>query len=136
MTNKIIITKDTYNALTDTNPKNHIFNSDYGTLKYLTKGTATITIEGGKSYYTGSTSITHDLGYYPFVEVFCIMYIGTPSGNYEPCPFVGSGTTVQYGSSYRITTTTLQLYAQFYGVSSSTWTFDFIYFIFKNNLGL
>lgn len=39
MSKKIVITKGGYNALTETDPNNFIFNSDYNTFKILAEGT-------------------------------------------------------------------------------------------------
>lgn len=117
-------------------PQLYKFHSDYGTLKYAQKETEIITIDGGAGDFAGRGTIDHNLGYYPYVEVYVRVYIGSPSGDYQYVPFAGAGATVLYSANYRITTTQVVLYAEFNGVSSSTWTFDFIVFIFKNNLQL
>jgi hypothetical protein len=130
------IAKPGYNVLTTNDPTRLIFSSDYGTLKYYKKETAQITFDANAGDIAGIATITHNLGYYPFVEVFVSVYIGSPTGIYEYCPFAGSGATVQYSANYKITTTGITLYAEINGVSDSVWVFDFIVFIYKNNLNL
>jgi len=130
------IAKSGINVLTNSDPEKLIFSSEYGTLKYYSKQTATVEFDANAGLIGGTTTITHDLGYYPYVEVFVSVYIGTPSGVYEYCPFAGAGATVFYDANYKITTTGIVLYGQIDGVSSSVWTFDFLVFIFKNNLSL
>ena len=130
------VAKDGINVLTNTDSEKFIFSSDYGTLKYFDKQTATVEFDANGGNIAGTTTITHNLGYYPYVEVFVRVYIGDPSGNYEYCPFFGAGAVVFYSANYKITTTTIELYGQIDGVSSSVWTFDFLVFIYKNNLSL
>lgn len=123
-------------VFTTDDPIDLIFSSDYGTLKYFDKQTAQVTFDANAGNSAGSTTISHNLGYYPFVEVFVSVYIGTPTGIYEYCPFAGSGATVAYDANYKITTTGITLYGQINGVSTSVWVFDFLVFIYKNNLNL
>jgi len=130
------IAKPDINVLNTQEPFNLIFSSDYGTLKYYTKETATVEFDAGAGSIAGTTTITHDLGYYPYVEVFVSVHIGASTGVYEYCPFFGAGATVFYSANYKITSTTIELYGQIDGVSSSVWTFDFLVFVFKNDLGL
>lgn len=136
MTQKIVIAKPGFNAETEETAKNLKFSSDYGTLKYFTKQNVIISFDANAGDISARGTYTHNLGYYPFVEVFVRVYIGSPAGNYEYCPFSGAGATVLYDATYRVTTTTIQVYGQINGVSSSVWTFDFLIFVFKNNLGL
>lgn len=132
------IAKSGKNVLTSTNPNDFIFDSDYGTLKYYTKQTKQVTFTAGAPdlFISGSATYTHNLGYYPFTEVFVRVYIGAPTGNYEYCPFFGSGASVAYSANYKITTSDIIVYGSVDGVSSSTWVFDFLIFVYKNNLNL
>ena len=134
MSKRIVIVKDGFNALTETDPRNKKFDSRYGTLKYLTKVSLQVTIDGGAGDITGRNTYTHNLGYCPFVEVFVRVYIGAPFGNYEYVPFFNSGASVAYNAKYSIGTSSITFYGEFNGVSSSTWTFDFIVFLYKNNI--
>jgi len=129
----MIVTKTGFNALTETDPTNMAFSSDYNTLKYSTTGTDTLSID--TDIYQGSTSssIAHGLGYIPYVEV----YVSVDGGNYQYCPFWASGASLFYSASYIIDDTNLILYAQATGgVAVIQKDFDFKYFIFKNKLGL
>lgn len=136
MTQKIAISKPGYNVLTTTNPANLIFSSDYNTLKYYASGNISITIDAGAGDIAGHNTITHSLGYHPYVELYVDVYIGSPSGIYLYCPFTGAGTTVFYKATYSITTSVIDLYAEISGWSTDIWHFYFKYFIFRNDLGL
>ncbi|SRR6266496_1710405 len=136
MSNKVIVAKSGFNVLTETNPKNLKFSSDYGTLKYFTKTTKNISFDANAGDISCHGTYTHNLGYYPFVDVLCRVYIGAPAGNYEYCPFAGAGAVVFYSANYIITPTTIEFYGQINGVSTSIWNFDFLAFVYKNNLNL
>jgi len=130
------IAKDGIDAIKTQEPYNFKFNSDYGTLKYFSKESKSVQLDAGAGAFGATGTITHDLGYYPFVEVFVRVYIGAASGNYEYCPFFGAGATVLYSATYKITTSGIVLYAEIDGMSASVWNFDFLVFIYKNNLNL
>lgn len=134
--NGLKIAKPNINVLNTQEPFDLIFSSDYGTLKYYTKETASFTINAADDDIAGTATITHDLGYYPYVEVFVSVYIGDPTGVYQYCPFAGAGAVVAYDANYKITTSNIVLYGQINGISDSLWHFDFLVFIFKNNLQL
>jgi len=125
----IKVGKSGTNVLTETDPTKFNFSSEYGTLKYFDKQTASVTIF---EFESGKTTINHDLGYYPFVEV----YVGNPYSGYESCPFDGSGATIFYGCTFSVTKTTVELYAYVSGMLIAPLTYNFIVFIFKNNLQL
>jgi len=130
------VAKSGINVLTNSDPEKFIFSSEYGTLKYFDKQTKLLQVDGTIGNWSGKATITHNLGYYPYVEVYVRVYIGAPSGNYEYCPFAGAGASVLYNASYVIKANTIDLYGEFIGVSSSVWNFDFIIFIYKNDLGI
>lgn len=130
------VAKDGVDILKTNDPRDVKFSSKYGTLKYFTKSQQIMTIDGSVGDFAGKKIFTHNLGYYPFVEVFVRVYIGTPSGNYEYVPFFGAGATVLYSANYLVKENTIELYGEFNGVSASEWTFDFLLFLYKNNLNL
>lgn len=130
------ISKPNIDVLKTNMPNDLIFSSQYGTLKYFDKIKTKVIFTASGSNISANTTYNHNLGYYPFVEVFVRVYIGTPSGNFEYCPFAGSGISVAYDATYLITPTTIKLYGAINGISSDTWTFEFLIFIFKNNLKL
>jgi hypothetical protein len=67
MTYKIAISKENYNVLSESNPNNLIFSSDFNTLKYYASGSRTVNISAGEGEaYLGYEVITHGLGYNPF----------------------------------------------------------------------
>jgi hypothetical protein len=128
MSKKLIITKSGYDALTNTNPDNEVFNSDYDTLKYNTSGYVDLVVSGSNA----ETSIVHGLGYVPFFT--CYVNGFTPSGNeYHMTPglFAGFGvyaTAQSYADSNR-------LYFRV-ETNSATFTFRFYYKVFINDTGL
>lgn len=130
------IAKSGIDVLHTNSPEDLKFSSRYGTLKYFTKSQQIMTIDGNAGDFAGRKIFTHNLGYFPFVEVYVRVYIGSPSGDYQYCPFFGAGATVTYGANYIIKENTIELYGEFNGISASTWTFDFLLFLYKNNLHL
>lgn len=124
---KIVVAKENVDAFSETDPRKFKFHSDYGTLKYFTKLSASVLLGSGK--FAAAGSVTHDLGYYPYVEV----YVKNPVGEYEYCPSNNGGATVNYGTVFAITTTQIKLYTTSTGFMSDQ-TFDFLIFVFKNNL--
>lgn len=130
------IAKPGFNVLETQEPGELVFDSTKGTLKYFDKQTLQMTFNAGSGDITGKATYTHNLGYYPFVEVFVSVYIGSPTGVYEYCPFAGAGTTIIYGATYKITTTDITVYGDIGGASGSVWVFDFLIFIYKNDLKL
>jgi hypothetical protein len=137
MTQKIVIAKPGFNAKTETLPYNLIFSSDYNTLKYDITGSISLQIDGGGGDIADGDSITHNLGYYPYVEAYVDVWIlEVEKGNYEYCPFSGAGAAIFYTATFTVTKTKINFYAELDGVPASTWNFDFKYFIFKNDVNL
>lgn len=132
----IEIAKDGVNILETNSPQSMKFSSRFGTLKYFSKTAIQMTIDGSAGDFAGKEILTHNLGYFPFAEVFVRVYIGSPSGNYEYVPFAGSGISVAYSANFIVKENTIELYGEFGGVSSSVWTFDFLVFLYKNDLEL
>lgn len=130
------IAKSGVNVLTNSDIEKLKFSSEYGTLKYSSKQTSNLQIDASAGDIAAHGTITHNLNKYPFVEVFVSVYIGSPTGVYEYCPFLGAGASVFYKANVKITKTTIELYAEINGVSSSLWHFDFLVFIFNNDLNL
>jgi hypothetical protein len=130
------IAKPGVNVLTSKSPMDFKFNSEYGTLKYFDKQSKNLTIDASAGDIACHGQITHDLGEYPYVEVYVSVYIGSPTGVYEYCPFKGAGATVFYQANIKITKNAIDVYGAISGVSTSLWHFDFIVFIFKNKIDL
>jgi hypothetical protein len=133
---RIAQTKIGESVLIATDPSDYIYSSEWGTLKYFAKVNQNISFDASTGAIAASGVYTHSLGYYPYVEVFVRVYIGSPSGNYQYCPFAGAGATILYSATYKITETTIQLYGEINGFSSSVWEFDFLIFLYKNDIGL
>ena len=130
------IAKPGVNVLTNSDIEKLIFSSEYGTLKYFTKQAINTSFDASTLDISCKGEYTHNLGYYPYVEVYVSVYIGSPTGVYEYCPFVGSGASVAYKANVKIDTTKITVYGEISGVSSSVWHFDFIVFVFKNKIDL
>lgn len=126
MTQKIIIAKDGFNALTETNIDNLIYSSDYDTLKYHASGQAQVSVSGAPA----ETTVAHGLGYAPFF----IAYVDTfsPSGYSQvPGDFISFSYTIAnvYADSTNLT----------FRVDTdlaTPRTFTFQYKIFRNRLGI
>lgn len=148
MAYKIKISKAGYNALTETDPNNLVFSSDYNTLKYWKAGS--VDVEGSVAYYDSYTdffgtfyrfrkevTVAHNLGFKPFFVAFVNRFPGTTS-EYHMVPgqffdFLAYVTANVYADS-----TYLYFVVEWNGtVSPSTLpTYTFKYKIFRNNTGL
>ena len=139
MSYKTIITKATYNALTETNPDNLIFSSDYNTLKYDTSGSVSVDYVQNPSaitYYSGS--FNHALGYVPVFYVFVNRDTGSNS-YYEPCPYYYGAVPLKRNFYAYATTTYIYFICQMYlldGAGDTNKNASFRYFVFKNSTGL
>lgn len=128
------IGKNGVNVLTNSDIEKLKFSSEFGTLKYFDKEAINLSFDAADGDITCKGELTHNLGYYPYVEVYVSVYIGSPTGIYEYCPFFGSGAAVSYNANVKITSDKITVYGEIVGVSSSVWHFDFLIFVFKNNL--
>ena len=126
------IAKPGVNVLTNSDIDKLVFDSEYGTLKYFSKQAIHITFDASTGDISALGIYTHNLNYYPFCEVF----VSVNGGNYEYCPFFGSGVSVAYSANFVITPTQIKVYGEINGMSGSVWTFDFLIFIYKNDLQL
>jgi hypothetical protein len=127
MTNKIRIAKPGYNALTETNLDNIVYDSDYDTLKYYSSGSTSLSVNGANI----ETTVTHNLGYVPFFIVYS--NIPTNSSRYSMCPFVFADFGVYcYIDTYADST---KLYFSV-TTDSTVATITFLYKIFRNSTGL
>jgi len=127
--------KSGVNVLTNSDPEKFKFTSEYGTLKYFLTGELSFTIDGdldGNLETIGVAIFDHNLGYYPYVEV----YVLNPIGQWEYCPTYNGGASTAWQSFVIITSTQLKVYAEIAGFSSGGVTFYFKYFIYKNDLAL
>ena len=138
MTRKIVITKPGFDALTETDPNNMIYSSEYDTLKYHISSTKTVTVA---STGTGTTptvttkSVAHGLGYAPFF----IAYIDRISPGYSICPAQLSGfqlpsTEIYFQASAYVDST--NIYFRVLSLNSASGDFIFPYKIFRNRLGI
>lgn len=131
------IAKPHVNVLTNSDPDKLIFSSEYGTLKYLSKQEVNISFDASTGDIAAKGTYTHNKNKYLFAEVYVRVYTGsTPSGNYQYCPFYGAGATILYSANFRITKNTIEVYGMISGVSTSVWHFDFIIFVYNNDLKL
>lgn len=119
--------------LTETNPNNLIFSSDYNTLKYFATYSNTITFTPSITNTTETVTITHNLGYPPYVESF----VKDWTGAYHPIPSVSSGASTTTIIGVYVTSTTVVLRVEMVGFDGSTqYSHYFKTFLFKNSLGL
>jgi hypothetical protein len=127
MNNKLLIAKPGFNALTEADPNNFIFHSDYGTLKYHISGSADLFIDGANA----ETNITHGLGYIPFFVVYANKL--SPSNTWSMCPqtFFDAGAYL-YLNAYADSD---KIYFRAETASASN-TINFYYKVFKNSTGL
>jgi hypothetical protein len=128
---KMEMTKSGISVLTNTDPRNILFSTDYGTLKYYLTGTLSVTIDVVNTDTVGWNTVTHNLGYYPYVEAFLL----NTSNQYEYIPTKQGGASTTWDVNFVITSTQVKFYVVTSGFTVNP-TFYFKYFIFKNDLNL
>jgi len=133
--NGIKISKDGHDVRNTKNPNNLKISSDYNTLKYFLNDTHQIHVsEDEYTLYNVTGYIEHNLGYFPFAEVYVkddLMSAYNPLGRFQ----AGSGASRSY--FFYVTTTRLYFIINGWtGSSAVDFDADFYYKIFKNNLGL
>ena len=148
MAYKIAISKATKNVLTETDPDNLIFSSDYNTLKYHASGDQAVVIDcadyydsevffpfGTWYYHRKEETIAHGLGYVPYFTSYVDVFAG--GSNYNMCP----GTFVDflyyyYAYAYADATNIYLVVEGRNDATSGTVTFNFAYKIFRNKLNI
>lgn len=136
MTQVAIVSKEGFDATTETDPNNLVYSSEYNTLKYHQSGTIDVAIAGT----TAEGTVSHDLGYIPFYVCLVNNYAfigGSANNNFNMCPGVVRSTfppptTYAYSNCYA-GTDNLYMRVDSGGI---TRTYTFRYFIFRNNTGL
>lgn len=126
-----------HDVLTETNPDNFNFHSDFATLKYFMSGTYSMTVSSETII-----PIAHNLGYVPFFVGFVNDLAGIISNSYAIMPYYWGRSSVgspnqDIGAFMYADDTNIYLKA-FYEPNAvgTTKTFNFYYKIFKNNLNL
>ena len=129
MSNKIIVAKEGFNALTETNPDNINFSSDYNTLKYYASGSYEMTS------VTGDTEVVipHNLGYVPFFIVYCNDFVAQPTYYGLTEYFNSTGGRSRTARAYADDT---NLYLSLKLDAGAAITVKWSYKIFRNNLNL
>lgn len=106
---RIIVSKTGINSLTDTNPNNKKYDSQFPTLKYFNQATSTINIPSATPAANATataetTIITHNLGYYPFFGANYEFSVDDPGKYYiMPVMFGDAGFWI-YNMIYATTT--------------------------------
>lgn len=145
---KLIVSKQGYNAITETDPNNLNFSSDYNTLKYHLTGSKTISSASVAHYdsftnffgtfykFRYTDSITHGLGYVPFFTAYTESFL--VGDYYNMCPsqvtdFMAHRAYSAFADDDKIYFTAEWIGGATPGSLSAT---TFYYKVFKNNLGL
>jgi hypothetical protein len=123
----IKISKPTFDVLTENNPDNLIFSSDYDSLKYYAEGSVDLVVTGSNA----EAYVTHNLGYIPFFITY-VNYVPLVT-DYSTVPFYFAETGANifinsYATSTRIYFTV--------ATNTASQTFTFKYKIFRNNTTL
>lgn len=85
---RLVIAKTGFNALTETNPNNKVYDSQFKSLKYFVEGDTTISVPGASDPAIYETTLaTHSLGYYPYITAVAEI---ESSGFYYPLPIIFS----------------------------------------------
>jgi len=134
----LLVAKSGIDALKVNDPTKFKFHSQKGTLKYFYKGSIDVTVNSNSIdlEIANKATYTHNLGYYPDVEVY--MKTPGPGGVYIPVPANMAGASVLFSGTYVIGENDITFYATNSGYPSfsSNQTYTFLFFIFKNDLTL
>lgn len=128
---KLNISKPGFNVLTETDPNNLIFSSDYNTLKYYLSGSITVNGVDDGTLYT--QTVAHNLGYIPFFTAYTFALGSTTLFAIVP----NNQQTVagrNYQNVYADSTNLIFATQQNQGTGNPN-SYTFYYKIFKNNLG-
>lgn len=128
--NKIVITKSGFNALTETDPNNMIFSSDYGTLKYDISGNTTVTVPSGTPVASEFVIATHNLGYVPFFTGF-IKELALEQYYNLPYTFADFGGNIYF---FLYATTTQLILRTELSTNASSFDITVWYKVFKNRI--
>lgn len=126
----IRVTKPGKDALTSTTPDDYYLHSDYPLLKVHSTGNFSFSVAAG------STTVTHSLGYKPFVFVFSqtVNHNGTNtvvSADYYQHDWIQEGATKTWWGYTRIGTSTITIHVgQTDAISGGT--VNGFYYIFKD----
>lgn len=127
------ITKDGYNALTDTDINHYSFLSGYPTLKYDISGSQNITIVGDGTIKISTITISHGLGYVPFFIVYVDDFVFNPNSRYSLVPYKNDTfTKIRRAEAYADAN---NIYLVMTNRSTDTYTARFYYKVYKNSLG-
>ena len=133
MTEKILVTKSGKDALTSTTPDDFYLHSDYPLLKVHSSGVFSTNI-------LGEITITHSLGYRPFVLVFSQFVdtdgIGNPqlSTEYYQHDWTILGATVFFTGITKIYANTIKITVTNTDVDPIPGVVNGIYYIFKDEI--
>lgn len=149
MTKKIIVAKTGYNAITETDPDNLVYSSEYDTLKYDVFGSYELSIDFSnyydsipasfpfpdRYYHKVTGEFSHNFGYKPYFSVYVL---DLPSANESvQCPFnfADFGLYVNL-EAYADANKIYFVYRALNAADSGTTTVDFNYRVFKNDLSI
>ncbi len=136
MNQKINISKEGIDAGTVTEADDLNYSSDYNTLKYYTSGTVTIS---GTADPTLTTTVfgsaAHNLGYHPYTVVYCNLE-GGAGNRYYPYSLIQAGVVTHRLTATMGTDIVRFIYRLTAGAGTLEGTANFVYKIFRNNLGL
>lgn len=142
--NRIIITKTGFDARTELNPNNKVFDSQFGTIKYFSEGIDTIVNPAGTP--AANTSLvnevvlsTHNLGYYPYFGGNFEYSVDDPGKVYlMPLSFADAGFW-EYHTIYVSTTQIIyrtEVGNSFGGIPYTAQTVKIYWKLYSKNLGL
>ena len=128
MSNKIVISKAGFNAVTTTTPDNLIFSSEFNTLKYATAGVYVMTTNT-----TTVATIAHGLGYNPFYAAYVNLFdaAGDGTGQFGLVEFLNLNAPLRAARAY---VDSNNLYLSYNAGAVPTYTLLWYFKIFRNKL--
>jgi hypothetical protein len=132
----IKVAKDNVNVLNTNNPHRLKYSSQFNTLKYFESNHVQLHVVGDPfEEVVVSGYIEHNLGYFPFAQVYATDELMGTSG-YQPLGRWQLGSGAYRAYYFYVTTTRLYFVAKGYGESGVDFYVDFYYNLFINNLNL
>ena len=141
MTHKLVVAKATRNAITETDPNQLNFSSDYNTLKYHISGSSSLSgtwsTAVGDSPKIYTNTVAHNLKYVPFF--ICCVNFSTNGSGYNIIPHYSGGLTTGF-QLYSAWVDANNIYFDVQllagATNSKTWNYDatFYYKIFRNRI--
>jgi len=133
--NRIVVAKDGYDVRTELNPDNLRFDSRFNTLKYNVEGNQTVSVSGNNEDKTTEVTITNTWGGVKAFIVYVNGIFASQSSLYAIAPHLSNTLTLKHEATAHMDEFSLYLKLRVKETSSFSYSANFYYKIFANDLG-